>query len=292
MMHGTQQQTMMLIMQRYNIVSSKKLVNSVWYNCVRSFRFRCQVQNQLMGQLPKFRVTPNRPFLNCGVDFGGPFDLKRFRGRCPSSVKGYFAIFVCFATKAVHLEVVTDLSTPAFIASYRRFISRRGLVKNLHSDCGSNFIGGKSTITRSMADLENQWNEEMAKELAAFQTSWNFNPPGTPHFGGLWEAGVKSVKYHLKRIIGKTRLTYDEFETVLVQVEACLNYRPLCDIRSSTNEMVITPGHFLIQDNLIALPDDNRQSDKLSYGSRLLEDMEFGVLKHSATKKEVEEGIE
>lgn len=267
-LHGTQQQTLMLIRQRYHIVSGKKLVKSVWYQCVRCFRHRCIAQSQLMGQLPQLRVTPNRPFLNCGVDFGGPFDLKRFRGRCQSSVKGYFAIFVCFATKAVHLEVVTDLSTPAFIASYRRFISRRGLVKNLHSDCGSNFVGAKSTITRSMADVESQWHEEIAKELSAFQTTWNFNPPGSPHFGGLWEAGVKSVKYHLKRIVGKTRLTYDEFETVLVQIEACLNSRPLSEIRDSINEIVITPGHFLIQDNLLAMPDDNRSLANMSYVDR------------------------
>lgn len=94
-LHGTQQQTLMLIRQRYHIVSGKKLVKSVWYQCVRCFRHRCIAQSQLMGQIPQLRVTPNRPFLNCGVDFGGPFDLKRFRGRCQSTVKGYFAIFVC-----------------------------------------------------------------------------------------------------------------------------------------------------------------------------------------------------
>lgn len=267
-LHGTQQQTLMLITQRYHIVSCKKIVKSVLNKCVRCFRFRCVSQSQLMGQLPKLRVSPNRPFLNCGVDFAGPFDLKRFRGRCQSTTKGYFAIFVCFATKAVHLEVVTDLSTSAFVASYRRFIGRRGLVKNLHSDCGSNFIGAKTIITRSMAELETQWHEEMAKELSVFQTSWHYNPPGTPHFGGLWEAGVKSVKYHLKRIIGKTRLTYDEFETVLIQIEACLNSRPLCEVRNDTDEMVITPGHFLIHDNLLALPDNNRDSEKWSYADR------------------------
>lgn len=267
-MHGNQQQTMMLIIQRYHIIRGKRLVNTVLNRCVKCFRQRCAAQNQLMGQLPQLRVTPNRAFLNCGVDFAGPFTLKRFKGRCQSSVKGYFAIFVCFATKAVHIEVVTDLSTPAFIASFRRFIGRRGMVKNLHSDCGSNFVGAKGVITRNMSELESQWHAEMAKELAAFHTSWHYNPPGTPHFGGLWEAGVKSVKYHLKRIIGDTRLSYDEFETILIQVESCLNSRPLCEIRTETDAVIITPGHFLIQDNLLALPDDNRASERTSLVDR------------------------
>lgn len=115
-----------------------------------------------------------------------------------------------------------------------------------------------------MAEVENEWHEVMARELGEFHTNWHFNPPGSPHFGGLWEAGVKSVKHHLARILGETRLTYDEFETVLIQVESCLNSRPLCDIHTSPDNIVLTPGHFLIQDNLLALPDHNKATDKVS----------------------------
>lgn len=267
-LHGTEQQTMMLITQRYHIIRGKRLVKWVIKNCIKCFRYRCTIQNQLMGQLPQPRTSPNRPFLHSGVDFAGPFDLKRYKGRCNSTVKSYFALFVCFSTKAVHLEVVTDLSTSAFIAAFRRFIARRGLISDLYSDCGSNFIGAKSVITRKMSDVEHQWHEAMAKELSNYQTRWHFNPPGSPHFGGIWEAGVKSVKHHLKRIIGTTKLAYDEFETVIVQIESCLNSRPLCELRSSTDKIVITPGHFLIQDNLLTLPDDNQVDAKCSHLKR------------------------
>lgn len=263
-LHGTEQQTSMLICQRYHIIRCKRLVKSVINNCVKCFRFRCATQSQLMGQIPRNRITPNRPFLNSGVDFAGPFDIKKFKGRCQTTYKSYFAIFVCFATKATHLEVVIDLSSQAFIAAYRRFISRRGICKNLYSDCGTNFVGSKGAITRTRAQVEDQWNEYMAKELAEFHTMWHFNPPGAPHFGGLWEAGVKSVKHHLKRIIGSTRLTYDEFETVLIQTEACLNSRPLCELRKPTESIVITPAHFLIQDCLLALPEDNLATKNVS----------------------------
>lgn len=201
-LHGTEQQTYMLISQRFHIIRCKSLIKFISNKCVKCFRHRCTVQQQLMGQLPKYRVTPNRPFLNCGVDFAGPFEIKKFRGRCKSFYKSYFAIFVCFSTKAVHLEVVIDLSTASFVATYRRFISRRGIVRNLYSDCGSNFVGSERIITRSMTAGENKWNEIMSRELAQYSTQWHFNPPGTPHMGGIWEAGVKSCKHHLKRVIG------------------------------------------------------------------------------------------
>lgn len=144
-LHGTDQQTMMLVTQRYHIIRCKGLVKTIRHNCIKCFRQKCIAQNQLMGQLPSPRITPSRPFLHSGVDFAGPFQLKRFKGRCQSFYKAYFAIFVCFSTKAIHLEVVIDLSSASFIAAFRRFIGRRGLVRDLYSDCGSNFVGAKST---------------------------------------------------------------------------------------------------------------------------------------------------
>lgn len=104
--------------------------------------------------------------------------------------------------------------------------------------------------------------------MSDFQTNWHFNSPASPHMGGLWEAGVKSTKYHLKRIIGNASLSYDEFETILLQVEACLNSRPLAVIKDSPNMTVLTPAHFLIQAPLNALPERNFQVDKLSYTNR------------------------
>lgn len=259
----------MLILQRYHIIRCKDLVRFIVNRCVKCFRLSCKAQEQQMGVLPKVRVTPNRPFLNCGVDFAGPFELKRFKGRCRQFEKAYFAIFTCFTTKACHLEVVTDLTTAAFVAAYRRFVSRRGLVRNLYSDCGKNFVGSERIVTKAMGEVVRQWNEELAKELSdQFKTSWHFNPPGAPHFGGLWEAGVKSVKYHLKRVVGDLHLTYDEFETILCQIESILNSRPLCKSDHNSSDLVLTPAHFLIQDSLLSLPDDNLESHKISHNNR------------------------
>ncbi len=80
-----------------------------------------------MGQLPAARVTPSPPFTITGIDYAGPFTLEIGHTRKPVLVKAYLALFVCLATKAVHLEIVSDLTTEAFLASLKRFISRRGL---------------------------------------------------------------------------------------------------------------------------------------------------------------------
>ncbi|GFW79842.1 uncharacterized protein TNCV_3898431 [Trichonephila clavipes] len=76
---------------------------------------------------------------------------------------------------------------------------------------------------------------------------WHFNPPATPHFGGLREAGIKSLKSHLKRVIGNTILTYEEFVTLVTKVEAILNSRPLTKISSDPNDYILTAAHFLLE---------------------------------------------
>ncbi|KMQ89080.1 hypothetical protein RF55_11328 [Lasius niger] len=175
-----------------------------------------------MGDLPRRRVTPARPFLNTGVDYAGPIQLRTTKGRRHHSYKAFIAVFVCLNTRAVHFKVVSDYTADAFLAALRRFSSRRGLCSSLQSDCGTNF-------------------------LASEQIQWRFNPPAAPHFGGLWEAAVKSLKHHLHRVLGETTLTYEEMSTLLAQIEICLNSRPLQALSDDPDDLTaLTPGHFLI----------------------------------------------
>ncbi|CAG7831691.1 unnamed protein product, partial [Allacma fusca] len=92
-----------------------------------------------------------RPFTNVGVDFAGPVILKLSMGRGPKTMKAYIAVFVCFCTKAVNLELVSDLTTASFLASLRRFTARRGLPKTISSDNGSNFVGAKRELQEILA---------------------------------------------------------------------------------------------------------------------------------------------
>lgn len=166
-------------------------------------------------------------------------------------------MFVCFATKALHLELLCDLSTDAFIAALIRFISRRGLCKNIYSDNATCFVGTNNKLYElkqlmSAGDHKNRIHQFMTSK----EITWHFIPPRAPHFGGLWEAAVKSIKKPLNRSIGSVKLTYDEFYTLVVQIEACLNSRPLTPLSTDPSDLsVLTPGHFLIGESPMSLPE-------------------------------------
>ncbi|XP_077280508.1 uncharacterized protein LOC143907540 [Temnothorax americanus] len=208
-----------------------------------------------MGDLPRGRVTSARPFLRTGLDYAGPILLRTSKGRGHRAYKGFIAVFVCLCTKAVHLDVVSDYTTDAFLAAFRRFISRRGLCEEMYSDCGTNFVGA-DRVLRELFRASSADGRRLAHAAATEGITWHFNPPAAPHFGGLWEAAVKSTKFHLRRVIGETTLTFEEMSTLLSQVEACLNSRPLQALSDDPDDIsALTPGHFLIGAPLLALPE-------------------------------------
>jgi hypothetical protein len=139
----------------------------------------------------------------------------------------------------------------------------------IYSDNGTNFVGANNILEI--------WREQYTlNEIGRMGTSWHFIPPTSPHFGGLWEAGVKSTKHHLHRTIGDKTLTFEEYSTLLSQIEACLNSRPLCQISDcANNDTVLTPGHFLIGRGLIApiATDDDLDETILSRKWKLIQKM-------------------
>lgn len=244
-LHGGPQITLNLVRRKYWIIRMKNLVKKVVRNCLRCFRQTAVPISQQMGDLPTSRVTPIRAFKRSGVDFAGPVELKLYPGRCKRTSKAYICLFICMFSKAIHLELVSDLSSTAFLAAFRRFTSRRGHCSELWSDQGTNFVGAAKELNRLLKNSE--FIPEIVELLVNEETTWHFNPPGSPNFGGLWEAGVKSVKTHLKRVIGSSLLTFEEYATLLCQVEACVNSRPLTPISfSPSDDLPLTPGHFLI----------------------------------------------
>lgn len=208
-----------------------------------------------MGNLPRERVTPARPFLRTGVDYAGPIHIRTAKGRGHRTHKGFIAIFVCLSTKAAHLEAVSDYTTEAFLAAFRRFTSRRGLCQEVSSDCGTNFVGANKEL-QALFRASTPDGRRIARAAASDGIRWKFNPPAAPHFGGLWEAAVKSTKHHLRRVIGEATLTFEEMTTLLTQVEACLNSRPLQALTDDPDDITaLTPGHFLIGSPLLAIPE-------------------------------------
>ncbi|GFS75609.1 integrase catalytic domain-containing protein [Trichonephila clavipes] len=158
---------------------------------------------------------------------------------------------------AVHIELVSDLTSQAFIAALKRFMARRGKCAKLFSDNDKNFVGASNEIKKLLEIVRNP-DEKLVNYLAAEGIEWKFIPARSPNFGGLWEAAIKSCKYHLKRVVNGINLTYEELLTVTVQIEGILNSRPLCPLSNNDDDFqVLTPAHFLINRSLNSLEETN-----------------------------------
>ncbi|XP_075162915.1 uncharacterized protein LOC142235550 [Haematobia irritans] len=221
LLHAGAQCLLANIRQKYWPIGGRKYVSTVINKCIRCFQIEPTIAEHLMGNLLEERVKPSRAF------------------------------------QATHLEPAPDLSTSSFLLSLKRFISIRGKPKTIWSDNATNFVGAKNKL----ADLRQLFFDQCQMERIYTQCledeiEWKFIPPRSPHFGGLWEAAVKSAKYHFYRTVGKNILTFDELRTLICQISAILNSRPLIPLTDDPNDLeVLTPGHFLVGAPLTSFPE-------------------------------------
>ncbi|XP_054706729.1 uncharacterized protein LOC129216539 [Uloborus diversus] len=243
------------VRMQYWPINGKSTARKIVHECITCFKNKPVTAQQIMGNLPSERTNPNFTFNVAGVDFCGPFEIKYKNQRKGIYSKIYLALFICLATKAIHIELVTELTSEAFIAALKRFFARRGKSSTIMSDNAANFKGADSELKRWLSLVTKQ-NSSFSNYLTSESVIWKFIPPNSPNFGGLWEAGVKSVKYHLKRNLNNVRLTIEEFLTIVIQIEGILNSRPLTPLPSDSNEYeVLTPDHFLIGRPINAIPE-------------------------------------
>ncbi|GFV26615.1 integrase catalytic domain-containing protein [Trichonephila clavipes] len=196
------------------------------------------------------------PYLSTRCLFQTGLDLERDDPAVSSLIKESF-----------YIDDLMAGAPSSFIASLKRFCARRGAPKHIYCDNGTTFVGARRKLQEifKFASKLNE-NEHFCYFLSQVNIERHFSPPVSPHFGGLWEAGVKSIKYHLKRVIGNTNLTFEEFSTLLTQVEAILNSRPLVSLDCDNDPdslNILTPSHFLIGEVITSSP-EHTNDDKLS----------------------------
>lgn len=262
-LHGGPSLMLAFIRQRFWVIDGPNHARHYVKKCIKCFRFSSILGQQMMAALPSARVTPSRPFSHTAMDYSGAVMIRSSRGRGHHATKGYISVFVCLVTKAIHIEIVSDLTSVAFIAAYKRFTGRRGICTDIYSDNATNYVG--AAVIFSKTEREKGFDTNVISTLATMGTTWHFSPPLSPHFNGLAESAIRSVKHHVRRIIGDATLTYEELSTFLIQVECCLNSRPLYPLSSDPTAMaVLTPAHFLVGGPLHAVPERNILSAKPS----------------------------
>lgn len=228
--HGGVQVAMHHIRQRYWILQLRDELKQYIRKCIDCVRNKPQTVEQMMADLPADRVTPGGPFEVSGVDYAGPFSVK------------YLDRFVCMKTRAVYLETVDDLTSSSFVSCFECFVARRGPCRKLYSDNGTSFVGAEKEIARAYK----QWQEDgTVNSIAKKGTEWTFMTPAAPHQGGIYEAAVKSMKFHLKRVVGARMLEHRQFRNLLCNIEAVLNSRPLTPLTDDPEDVqALTPAHF------------------------------------------------
>lgn len=247
--HGGRNHMLSKLRERYWITGASTAIRKVLSKCIICRRLNALPIHQQMADLPHERIVPDEPpFTRVGVDYFGPFEVKSRR----SIVKRYGVIFTCLAIRAIHIEVAPSLDTDSFINALRRFTARRGQVRELRSDNGTNFIGAEREL-RTAIEL---WNKEQITNVMLQRgIKWSFNPPTGSHHGGTWERLIRSVRKVLNSTLRTQNLDEEGLHTLLCEAEAIINSRPITKASMDVNDLeALTPNHLLLLKTTPSLP--------------------------------------
>lgn len=231
----------------YWIVGAKRMISSEIKNCVRCRKLRGHMEWQQMSDLPEDRCQPAPPFSYVGIDTFGPWSVmfRRTRGGSANQ-KRWALLFTCLVTRAIHIEVIEELTSSAFINALRRMVAIRGPVVQFRSDRGTNFVGGTDDLS---IDAEFVEHGPVAKYLSNSRTVWKFNPPHAPHMGGAWERLIGISKRILNSMLLERthrNLTHEVLTTLMAEVCAIVNNRPLVDVSSDPDSpSLLSPSMLL-----------------------------------------------
>lgn len=229
------------------VIGCSSAVASHIHKCTTCRRYRRSTQDPKMADLPEERMEMTPPFTYCGIDCFGPFYVKEAR----KELKKYGLIFTCMCSRAIHIEMLDDLTTDAFINALRGFIAIRGHVRQLRCDQGTNFVGARGEFMKAIKDLDHE-------QLKEYGCEFIMNFPSSSHMGGVWERQIRTIRSVLTVILDQSakRLDSASLRTFLYEVMAIINSRPLTieHLNDPTSLEPLTPNHILMMKSNIIFP--------------------------------------
>lgn len=280
-LHGGVNSVITAARQRYWIPSIRRVVRSLLKKCVICKRVSGRPYSAPDAPpLPKSRTLCSKPFSVTGVDFTGALFVRSSGGE----QKVYICLFTCANTRALHLEVVTDLSVENFMQAFRRFVSRKSLPQLMISD-------NASTYQSAAKELEKLFNSTILNEqLSRQRTMWQFIPKRAPWYGGFWERLIGLTKTTLKKVLGRTFISLIKLQTIVVEIEAILNDRPLTYTSTDLNDPEpLCPSHLLYGRRIVSLPyplddEDPKDPDYLVTPIREMVNRQMQLIQHFQTR--------
>ena len=240
--HMGVRQTLTELRSNFWITKGRSYVKNLMRNCFKCKKYNARPYSYPDSpNLPSVRLRSDIPFSGVGIDYLGPLYCMNIYNRVNEMFKCYVVLYTCASTRGVVLDLIHNETAKTFINSLTRFIARRGCPAVVLSDNGSYFVA-----------------TETQQFVASKNIEWKFNLASAPWYGGFWERLVSSVKRCLKQTVNKSRLSYDELQTVLLEIENVLNSRPLCYLYDDDQDDILTPNHLLYGKKLDV---DNVNSD-------------------------------
>ena len=238
----------------YWVIGGSSSVSRCISKCVTCRKLRGALQEQKMANLPEDRLEPAPPFTHCGVDYFGPWLIKVGR----KELKRYGVLFTCLSSRAIHLEVSATLETDSFINALRRFINRRGPVRTIRCDQGSNLVGAKNELQKALSSMDQTRVRHFLLERNCDWIEFQLNVPSASHMGGVWERQIRTARNVLSVLLDQcgSQLNDESLQTFMTEVEAVVNSRPLTveNLTSPDALKPLTPNHLLTGKSRVVLP--------------------------------------
>ena len=238
-----------MLQQEYWIIGLRNALRKINSRCIKCRHKNANPIHPPMADLPRDRLDEHLfTFTHTGVNYFRPFEVKSLR----LTMKRWCCLFTCLKTRAVHIEAAQSLDTESCLAAVTRFIARRGYTSTISSDNGMNFVGAANELKPFM----NEWDKaKIESDLAQKKIVWKFNPPGAPHFDGIWERLAQSFKKVMIAILDNRSLTDEVLSTTMCLAEQTLSARPLTAVSDDSEDLTaLTTNHFLLGQESASAP--------------------------------------